>query len=183
MSRRSLPAEPGLSFALRYAPASSKPGSAGGNCFPPTGSQTQISFCSRSVSPFAPAPTLKNYQHGVSLANEYVAPLQAKATALNPYEAEVTIFLSHSHKDRELIEPTLAFCEVTESNLYVDWMDEGMPDVVFGETAKKLKERIQQQKKFLVLCDGEFKRFPVGAVGIGVCGPHQSVWIISPRFL
>jgi len=26
-----------------------------------------------------------------------------------------------------------------------------MPDVVSGETAKKLKERIQQQKKFLVL--------------------------------
>jgi len=73
---------------------------------------------------------LKNYQRGVSLANEYVAPLQAKATALNSYEAEVTIFLSHSHKDRDLIEPTLAFCESHGVKLYVDWMDEGMPDVV-----------------------------------------------------
>jgi hypothetical protein len=30
-------------------------------------------------------------------------------------------------------------------------MDEGMSDVVSGETAKKLKERIKEQKKFLVL--------------------------------
>src|SRR6266487_6505671 len=94
---------------------------------------------------------LKNYQRGVSLANDYIAPLQAKATALNSYEAEVTIFLSHSHKDRALIEPALAFLRSHGVKLYVDWMDEGMPDVVSGETAKKLKERIQQQKKFLVL--------------------------------
>lgn len=94
---------------------------------------------------------LKNYERGVSLANDYVAPLQAKAIALNSYEAEVTIFLSHSHKDRELIKPTLAFLRSHGVKLYVDWMDEGMPDVVSGETAKKLKERIQQQKKFLVL--------------------------------
>ncbi len=30
-------------------------------------------------------------------------------------------------------------------------MDEGVPDTVSGETAKKLKDRIKQQKKFLVL--------------------------------
>jgi hypothetical protein len=30
-------------------------------------------------------------------------------------------------------------------------MDEGMPDTVSGETARKLKERINEQKKFLVL--------------------------------
>jgi hypothetical protein len=35
--------------------------------------------------------------------------------------------------------------------VYVDWMDEGMPDVVSGETAKKIKLRIQEHRKFLVL--------------------------------
>lgn len=94
---------------------------------------------------------LKNYQAGVSLANESVVALQAKAAASNAREAEVTVFLSHSHKDRDLIAPTLAFLRSHGVRIYVDWMDEGMPDVVSGETARKLKERIQQQKKFLVL--------------------------------
>lgn len=91
------------------------------------------------------------YQRGFSLANENVAPLQAKATATYSYEADVTMFLSHSHKDRDLIHPTLAFLRSHGVKLYVDWMDQGMPDVVSGETAKILKERIKQQKKFLVL--------------------------------
>ena len=44
------------------------------------------------------------------MTNDYIAPpSERKQTALNSYEAEVTIFLSHSHKDRELIKPTLAF--------------------------------------------------------------------------
>src|SRR5262245_25731280 len=93
---------------------------------------------------------LKGYERGFSLANEYVGSIQAKASARSANEAEVTIFLSHSHKDRELIEPTLAFLRSHGVKLYVDWMDEGMPDTVSGETAKKLKDRIKQQKKFLV---------------------------------
>jgi hypothetical protein len=103
------------------------------------------------MSFFITRAQLKNYQLGVSLANEYVAPIQAKASANNSYEADVTVFLSHSHKDRDLIQPTLAFLRSHGVKIYVDWMDEGMPDVVSGETAKKLKERIQQQKKFVVL--------------------------------
>lgn len=94
---------------------------------------------------------LKSYEAGVSIVNEYVAPMQAKATSLNAYEADVTLFLSHSHKDRDLITPTIAFLRSHGVKIYVDWMDEGMPDVVSGDTAKKLKERILQQKKFLVL--------------------------------
>lgn len=103
------------------------------------------------MSFFITRSQLKNYQNGVSLANESVLPLQAKATALNSYEAEVTLFLSHSHKDRDLIDPALAFLRSHGVKIYVDWMDEGMPDVVSGETAKILKQRIQQQRKFLVL--------------------------------
>lgn len=94
---------------------------------------------------------LRNYQWGISIANESVQSRQLEATALHSYEAQVTIFLSHSHKDRELVEPATAFLRSHGIKIYVDWMDEGMPDVVSGETAKKLKERIQQQRKFIVL--------------------------------
>jgi hypothetical protein len=103
------------------------------------------------MSFFITKDQLKRYGHGFSLANEYVGSLQAKASATYSYEAEATIFLSHSHKDRDLIEPTLAFLRSHGVKIYIDWMDEGMPDVVSGDTAKKLKERIKQQKKFLVL--------------------------------
>jgi hypothetical protein len=94
---------------------------------------------------------LKRYQQGVSLANENIVALQAKAATNFSSQADVTVFLSHSHKDRDLIEPAVAFLRSHGVKIYVDWMDEGMPDEVSGETAKKLKERIQQQKKFLVL--------------------------------
>jgi hypothetical protein len=94
---------------------------------------------------------LSSYERGFSIANEYVAPLQAKASATHSSEAAVTVFLSHSHKDRALIQPALAFLRSHGVKIYVDWMDDGMPDVVSGETAKKLKDRIKQQKKFLVL--------------------------------
>jgi|SRR5579863_2243982 len=94
---------------------------------------------------------LKTYERGFTIANEYVGSIQAKAFAKYSHEAEVTMFLSHSHRDRDLIEPTVAFLRSHGVKIYVDWMDEGMPDVVSGETAKKIKERIQQQKKFIVL--------------------------------
>lgn len=94
---------------------------------------------------------LSSYQQGFSLANEYVGLLQARASVLNSAEADVTIFLSHSHKDRDLIQPALSFLRSHGVKIYVDWMDEGMPDVVSGETAKKIKIKIQQQKKFLVM--------------------------------
>ncbi len=94
---------------------------------------------------------LYSYHRGFSIANEYVAPLQAKASANYSFQADVTVFLSHSHKDKDLIEPAVAFLRSHGVKIYVDWMDEGMPDTVSGETAKKLKDRIKQQKKFLVL--------------------------------
>jgi hypothetical protein len=103
------------------------------------------------MSFFITRAQLKNYQSGISVINENVTHLQAKAAVHNFSDAEVTMFLSHSHKDRDLIQPTLAFLRSHGVKIYVDWMDEGMPDVVSGETAKKLKVRIQQHKKFLVL--------------------------------
>src|SRR5436190_23291754 len=94
---------------------------------------------------------ISSYHRGFSIANEYVAPIQARSTATYSFQADVTIFLSHSHKDKDLIQPAIAFLRSHGVKVYVDWMDEGMPDVVSGETAKQIKERIKQQKKFLVL--------------------------------
>lgn len=94
---------------------------------------------------------IERYQRGFSVANEYVATAQKSAVALNSASADTTIFLSHSHRDRELIEPAIAFLRSHGVRIYVDWMDEGMPDVVSGETAKKIKGKIREQRKFLVM--------------------------------
>lgn len=94
---------------------------------------------------------LSSYERGFSIANEYLGSIQAKASATYSYEADVTVFLSHSHKDKDLIKPAIAFLRSHGVKVYVDWLDDGMPDTVSGDTAKKLKDRIKQQKKFLVL--------------------------------
>lgn len=94
---------------------------------------------------------LLTYARGFSIVNEYLGDIQAKAASASSSEADVTMFLSHSHKDRDLIQPAIVFLRSHGVKVYVDWMDQGMPDVISGETAKKLKERIRQQKKFLVL--------------------------------
>lgn len=94
---------------------------------------------------------IEGYQRGFSVVNEYVAAAQRKAVALNAASADMTIFLSHSHKDRDLIEPSIAFLRSHGVKVYVDWMDEGMPDAISGETAKKIKNKILEQKKFLVM--------------------------------
>jgi hypothetical protein len=94
---------------------------------------------------------LSSYERGFSIANEAIGARQQLASASYSFQADVTLFLSHSHKDKALIQPALAFLRSHGAKIYVDWMDDGMPDTVSGETAKKLKERIKQQKKFLVL--------------------------------
>ncbi|MCB1044429.1 MAG: toll/interleukin-1 receptor domain-containing protein [Acidobacteria bacterium] len=94
---------------------------------------------------------IERYERGFSVANEYVATAQKSAAAINAASADTTIFLSHSHKDRDLIEPVIAFLRSHGVSIYVDWMDEGIPDVVSGETAKKIKGKIREQKKFLVM--------------------------------
>lgn len=94
---------------------------------------------------------INRYERGFSVADEYVATAQVKATAANAATADTTVFLSHSHKDKELIQPAISFLRSHGVRIYVDWMDEGMPDVISGETAKKLKDKIKEQKKFLVI--------------------------------
>lgn len=62
-----------------------------------------------------------------------------------------TVFLSHSHKDKELVSKVVAFIKSTGSEIYVDWLDEDMPRETTSETANKLKEKIKEHSKFLLL--------------------------------
>ncbi len=63
----------------------------------------------------------------------------------------VTVFLSHSHTDREQIEAAITLLSAMGVEVYVDWQDAGMPRVTNGETAARLKQKIKENKKFVLL--------------------------------
>ena len=62
-----------------------------------------------------------------------------------------SLFLSHSHQDKDLVVPAVAFLKSLGVDVYVDWLDGEMPPKVSGETAKKLKSKIKEHDKFIVL--------------------------------
>lgn len=66
-------------------------------------------------------------------------------------EAAVTIFLSHSHKDKLLVLGFIAYMETLGIKIYVDWNDGDMPRVTNRETADRIKEKIHENKLFMVL--------------------------------
>ena len=118
---------------------------------------------------------LNDYQFGFTEGKQYIRAKQAEATALNSWQADVAIFLSHSHKDKDLIQPAIAFLRSHGVKVYVDWMDAGMPDVVNGDTAKKIKEKIHRRhKKFLVLVTENSKDSRWVPLGAWIRRPNEN---------
>jgi len=62
-----------------------------------------------------------------------------------------SVFLSHSHKDQELVVTIKRFLESQGIAVYIDWLDEGMPEQTSGDTAKKIKAKIEENRKFAVI--------------------------------
>ena len=62
-----------------------------------------------------------------------------------------TIFLSHSHKDREYALGLKAIIECQGGSLYIDWLDEEMPPVTSRETAERLRVKIVHCFLFMFL--------------------------------
>ncbi len=65
--------------------------------------------------------------------------------------SETTIFLSHSHTDKEWVEKIVVFFRKLGIRVYVDWMDSAMPPVTSSETAIRIREKIKSNKKFILL--------------------------------
>jgi hypothetical protein len=65
--------------------------------------------------------------------------------------AQATVFLSHSHADRGLIQPAINFLNNQGVKLYVDWLDADMPTQVSAETAAKVRTKIRENRKFVML--------------------------------
>ncbi len=67
------------------------------------------------------------------------------------YRAQITVFLSHSHKDKELVEGLIELLAEQGIYIYVDWNDSSMPRITSGKTARKIKGRIKELQLFFFL--------------------------------
>ena len=73
------------------------------------------------------------------------------ARTRSAYSREITVFLSHNHRDKEILESVIVELKLLGVNIYVDWNDEFMPYVTSGETARRIKEKIRNSKKFILI--------------------------------
>lgn len=73
-------------------------------------------------------------------------------TAYQKFSAVTSVFLSHSHHDKEWVEAATVILENLGIKVYVDWEDEAMPSHTNLETASRIKRKIgQENDKFIFL--------------------------------
>jgi hypothetical protein len=75
----------------------------------------------------------------------------AAASSRGPRSTECTVFLSHKHSDRELVRKAIALFQSLGVAVYVDWLDSSMTTATSGQTAAKLKKKIKDCRKFVLL--------------------------------
>jgi hypothetical protein len=65
--------------------------------------------------------------------------------------SKTKVFLSHKHDELEILDGAISFLKKEGIDVYVDWLDEGMPKYASGITAKRIKEKIRENDKFILL--------------------------------
>lgn len=83
------------------------------------------------------------YQFGVT--KEYYSSKSASLAG------RTTAFLSHSHKDRDLAKGLQVYLKNRGWNVYIDWLDDSMPETISSETAARLKQSISENQFFLFM--------------------------------
>jgi len=71
--------------------------------------------------------------------------------SLTKATADITIFLSHSHKDKNLVLGLIEALAKFRIKVYVDWQDNVMPRITNRATAQLIKERIKGLDLFFIL--------------------------------
>ena len=68
-----------------------------------------------------------------------------------PTAAEPTVFLSHKHDDLRDLRGFIGMLQQLGAKVYIDSIDNRMPDQPCGETAMRIKEVIRHCNKFILL--------------------------------
>jgi hypothetical protein len=85
--------------------------------------------------------------------NNMSQPIQ-KSFSLNEaahFTKSQTVFLSHRHDDKDAVKKVVGFLAQFGQKTYIDWLDNDMPRHTSAETASKLKGKINQSYKFILL--------------------------------
>ncbi|MFW6046614.1 MAG: toll/interleukin-1 receptor domain-containing protein [Candidatus Woesearchaeota archaeon] len=69
--------------------------------------------------------------------------------------AQTSIFLSHKHTDKKEVKEAKRLLEGIGIKIYVDWLDPDMPKETRGETAIRIKQKIKENDKFILLATDE----------------------------
>jgi TIR domain-containing protein len=79
------------------------------------------------------------------------------------------IFLSHSHRDKQLVEQFVALLGEHANYIYIDWADKSVPDNCTPATALYVKSKIHQCHKLVLLATGNacISRWCPWELGIG----------------
>ncbi len=72
-------------------------------------------------------------------------------SARNAYSTRPTVFLSHKHDDLDDVRGVIGELENLGAKVYIDSMDNKMPNETNGDTAKRIKEVIKFCNKFILL--------------------------------
>lgn len=72
-------------------------------------------------------------------------------SASNIPKYKPTVFLSHKHSDLEDLQGVIGLLNDYGAKVYIDSMDNKLPNQTSGETAKRIKEVIKGSKKFILL--------------------------------
>lgn len=93
---------------------------------------------------------LKEYRNSTRY---YLKPIRERLVNFKnePKQSRITIFLSHKHDELEILDVAIIFLKEKGVDVYVDWLDEGMPKGTSGRTAVTIKKRINENRKFILL--------------------------------
>lgn len=89
--------------------------------------------------------------------------------------SQIDVFLSHSSKDRDALDGIVKFLEKYNVNVYLDKIDETLPMTTSPETGEKLKDRIHQSRKFIVLVSENSKDSKWIPWELGIADEHKSL--------
>ncbi|MDJ1498410.1 toll/interleukin-1 receptor domain-containing protein [Cytophagaceae bacterium DM2B3-1] len=80
--------------------------------------------------------------------------IEARMFNKSKYDSKPTVFVSHKHSDLQDIAELQGVIELLENmgaKIYIDSMDNKMPEQTSGETASRIKEVIKYCKKFILI--------------------------------
>lgn len=74
-----------------------------------------------------------------------------KFVVKNKADSNISVFLSHKHTDKDILERVIKIFQSLGVSAYVDWLDDDMPKHTSTITAEKIKKKIIENDKFLLI--------------------------------